>query len=48
MMCEINLIILGPMLSGPGDLPFFKLHISLVNSSFVTGSQYILFIIDIW
>ena len=44
--CITCLINFGRILSNPGDLLFFKLLISLNNSSLDTGSQNILFFID--
>jgi len=35
----IDLMILGPMLSGPGDLLFFRLKIIFSISEFVVGEQ---------
>jgi len=35
----IDLMIFGPMLSGPGDLLFFRLEIIFSISEFVVGEQ---------
>ena len=45
MMSTLNLITLGPISSGPGDLPFLNLAISNLISLESTGKQNKLFLI---